>query len=233
MAILAFQAPVSGLRGKVGGQVYSANKSGPYLKAWAKGSNPRTERQTAHRGILVVFSQAWRDITASQRSDWDDYAALSAQDKINSLGETFSASGFNWFVQINIARDQAGQAQLDDAPTLAVPSTVIIDNLLFRTTAATPVTRFRVNSASPDIAEQHIVHAVVVNSDGVISQTEIRAFMVNVIPNMDDNVQFQDEVEEAFGTIVLGQTLFATIAAQNADGRQGVVTSLSAAAQGT
>ncbi len=228
MAILALQAPVSGIRGKVGGVVYSANGSGPYLKAWGKGSNPRSERQTTHRANLVIYSQSWREITAGERTDWDTYAALPAQDKENSLGETYSASGFAWFIQINLARRQVGDAQLDSAPTVAVPPAAEIDNVILRVTGGSPNSRISLDSGSVSLLENHIVRAQILNSQGIGAVAEIRTFIINEIPNAFDNLVYQDEIEEQFGNIQLGQIIFGTVAVQNSDGRQGPLVSFTA-----
>lgn len=228
MAIVAFQTPISGVRGKVGGQIFSANGSGPYVKAWAKGSNPRSEAQTDHRANLVQFSQSWAILSQTDRDDWDVYAADVAQDKINSLGETYSASGFAWFVQINLARLQAGQSQLDPAPTLAIPGTPLPNVMRFDTSDSALETTINLLSGSPDLTFQHVVRAQVVISLGRQVFANIRPYMITVVPNAFRNVPFQDEVETHFGTISLKQKLFATIVIQNADGRQGTFASLSA-----
>jgi len=136
MGILTFAAPVSGLRGKVGGNIFSANRSGPYLKSWGKGSNPRSALQTANRADLTTFAQSWAAISAANKTNWDTYAAAAAQDKTNSLGETYSASGFNWFCAINFNRRTVGSAQLDTSPAVAVPGTPIIQTKRFDTTAS-------------------------------------------------------------------------------------------------
>lgn len=221
MAILLFAAPVAGLRGKVGGNIFSANKSGPYLKTWGKGSNPRSDTQTEHRAALIEFSQSWRDITSAQRTDWDTYAALAAQDKINSLGETYSASGFAWFVQINLARKQAGQTQLDPAPTVAIPGTPIINIVRFDTTASALNSAVNMKAGSPDQSLDHVIRAQVVNSNGIQVFASLRTYMVTAALDGFRNVFFQDAIESHFGTIGLGQKIFIDIVIQNSDGRQG------------
>ncbi len=224
MAIVTFAAPVSGLRGKVGGNVFSANKSGPYLKAWGRGSNPRTDIQTNHRGDLILFSQAWQNLTAAERTTWDVYAALPAQDKTNSLGETFSASGFNWFVAINLNRRRVGQGQLNTAPLAGTPATPIVDFTLFRSTAnpSTTVTSF--NVASPNLAFDHIIKAVVVASTGHTKQAEIRPFIKDAVPSGPSRIiSFKPELEDRFGTLIAGQRGFFTAQSQSPEGRRSTV----------
>lgn len=228
MAIAAFMAPVSGVRGKIGGQIFSANRSGPYIRAWSKGSNPRSTRQTVHRAVLITFAQAWSAITGAQQADWDTYAALTAQEKTNSLGETYFASGFAWFVQLNIAREQNGQAQLSDAPVLSLPSTPIIETVTFRASTSPTNSAIKITAGSPDLGEQHIVHAEIKNSLGRTAQASIRPYMITAEPSVGGRfLIFQDELETTFGDTLSGQRLFVRVQVQNTEGRQG------AAATGT
>lgn len=221
MAIITTAAPVSGIRGKVGGNIFSANKSGPYLKAWAKGSNPRSQRQTAHRATLVTFSQAWRGLTGTQRDDWDIYAALPAQEKKNSLGEDFSVSGFAWFVGININRAFIGDAQLSDSPTVAVPATPTIESALLRTNDSGLSSVVRLTIGSSGLADNLAVYSKLFNSEGRLTGSQISLHLVTDMPNAGRRVFFQNAAEDRYGVINLGQRIFLEVATQNTDGRQG------------
>ncbi len=122
MAIIALGITVVGIRGKVGGVVFSANKSGPYAKAWARGSNPITARQSTQRSFLAKMPSLWRALTDAQRTAWDVFAALPAQDLINPLGETISISGFGWFCKINIRLLVIDRSARTAVPTQSRPS---------------------------------------------------------------------------------------------------------------
>lgn len=223
MAIITLASPISGIRGKVGGNIFSANKSGPYLKAWGRGSNPNTERQTIHRTKLVAFSQNWQALTSGQRTGWRTYAALPAQDKTNSLGETFSASGFNWYVAINLNLLSVGDAPRDIAPTLGTPAAPSLTNFSFKRSLSAVETFVRFDVASPVLTEPHVILAAVVNSLGTQIESEIKTFMVAEIPDVNREIKFQVEIETAFGTIQIGQQLSISIASQDSDGRRSTV----------
>lgn len=227
MAIIAIASPVSGIRGKVGGNIYSANKSGPYLKAWGRGSNPRTELQTSHRASLVQFSQSWAAISASNKTDWDTYAALPAQDKTNSLGETFSVSGFAWFVGINMNRFVVGSAQLDTAPTVAIPGVPIIFSARLKTTGAASDSFVRLDVSSPGLTDFMAAYCTLYNSEGRTVASQVKTRLLTQVPDAGRFVIFQDEVEERFGEIFLGQRAFYEVRTQNSDGRQGATASIS------
>ena len=134
MAIIAIGPPLSGIRGTVGGITFSANKSGPYAKIWSQTTNPRTPSQSRERGFLARMSSLWNAMTDVERAAWDTFAALPAQDLTNSLGETFSASGFNWFTKTNIRLLRVGLTPLVPVPTQARPAAPTITE--FRVTVA-------------------------------------------------------------------------------------------------
>ncbi len=122
MAILKLGELVAGIRGTIGGTIYSVNKSGPFARGWAKGSNPRTPAQTSQRAITSTHPTEWRDLTQSKRDGWDAYAADAAQELFNSLGESYYATGFNWFSRINTHLILSGLARRNGAPTDPTPA---------------------------------------------------------------------------------------------------------------
>jgi len=134
MAITIIGPPLAGIRGTIGGVTYSANGSGTYARAWSTGSNPRTSKQSVIRGELAAKSAAWLALTPVQKAAWSTFAALPAQDLTNSLGETYSASGFNWFCKCNVRLDRLGRANITAVPTQARPAAPTVT--LFRITPA-------------------------------------------------------------------------------------------------
>jgi len=116
MAIVKFGPMVVGARGTLAGIIFSANAAGPFVRQWSRGSNPRSEGQQIQRQHLGDFATKWNQLTDAERLDWDDYADDPAQELTNSLGETYFASGFNWYVRINTHLAIAAAAERDDAP---------------------------------------------------------------------------------------------------------------------
>jgi len=128
MAITKIGAPLTGIRGTIGGITYSENKSSTYAKAWAMTSNPRTNKQSNERAFLAQMSDDWRALTNAQRDDWADFAALPAQELTNSLGVAYYASGWNWFVKCNVRLLRLGRAKIKPVPTQARPAAPSIDD---------------------------------------------------------------------------------------------------------
>ena len=128
MAIVKVGAPLAGIRGTLGGIVYSENKAGPYAKQWSRPSNPRTTKQTIERGYLARMPALWTAMTAPQRAAWDTFAALGAQELENSLGEAYYISGFGWFCKCNIRLLRVGRAPIVPPPAKARPIPPTIDD---------------------------------------------------------------------------------------------------------
>ncbi len=182
--IIKFGPLIIGARGTIGGATLSANKSGPYAKAWAKSGDQRSPPQTSQRARIATASQLWRTLTTAQQADWDTYAGLSAQEKTNSLGETYEVSGFAWFVALTNNLLEAGLPPILDAPILTTPGTPIIDSLTFKTTGAASDTEITIDPTSPNLSGVHIVTATVYNSSGRIAGfTNLSNLLVSVPAN--------------------------------------------------
>lgn len=122
MAIIKLAAPLSGLRGTIGGITYSANAATPYAKAWSKPARPLTQRQSDQQGTFSQLPTLWRALSSAQKTAWDTFAALPAQELTNSLGETYYASGANWFTKCNTRLLTMGRSTITATPTQARPA---------------------------------------------------------------------------------------------------------------
>ena len=100
MAIVKLGDLVSGIRGSVGGVTYSANTNGPYTRAWSRGPNGRSGKQSARRGILSSLGGQWRGLTAAERNNWAYYIFAPCELPYNSLGEVITLSRWQWFCKL-------------------------------------------------------------------------------------------------------------------------------------
>lgn len=101
MAIVKFGQTVVGVRGTLGGIVYSANHTGAYARSWSKGSNPRTPYQQMTRANISPIGLLWASLSDGDRGDWDYYGLHPGEIDTNTLGEVILLSGWQWFVRIN------------------------------------------------------------------------------------------------------------------------------------
>lgn len=220
MAIIKFGPTVVGARGTIAGTIFSANRGGPYARGWSRGSNPSSSLQLDQRSALAAQSAAWRDLTVAQQNDWIDYADDPPQELTNSLGETFFASGANWFVRINLHLVAAGEATRVDAPTLTRPLAPILDTATrLSTTAGSGNTRIQFTVVSPNLGFNHVIQARITGQ----GRTAIAAgfkFQIIDVPNVSRLIVFQTEIETTFGTIVLGQRMFVQARSQDSHGQR-------------
>lgn len=224
MAIIKLGALVSGIRGTIGGTIFSANKGSLYARAWSRGSNPRSAKQSTHRSTMVSMAQSWKALSTIEKGNWDVYAALPAQELTNSLGDPYYISGFNWYVRISMNLASVGLPPVVTTPTLGIPAIPLVASLTVYQTGGSTTSRIFLNAADPDWDDYHIFKAETYNSVGTLVSSEIKKFVVIKVHGISPFVTvFQTELDALFGTVSLGQRVFVSVATQYADGRRGAV----------
>lgn len=132
-ALVRFGGGVEEMRGSFGGNTFSRNKGGAYVRSRTTPINPSTNFQEERRQTLANASQDWSiALTGTQRDAWNLYG--SAVPYTNALGEVHFLSGQNMYVASRSLMVLAGLAYVNDAPTImqaAAPPTI------FTTTADT------------------------------------------------------------------------------------------------
>lgn len=87
------------LRGKLGGQVFSRNRRGMYVRAYAVPVNPNTESQAIARNDFTSTVGGWHTLDDAQKNLWSTYAINYFSSK--RLGNLSGAhSGINAFVSL-------------------------------------------------------------------------------------------------------------------------------------
>jgi len=107
----------SGASGSAGGNTYSHNRFGQYVRNRTYPVNPKSTRQVAIRSIMSTLAQRWKDVlTAPYRALWDLYAASVVMK--NHLGVNIHLTGFQHYLRSNVARVQGGMAIVDVGPSV-------------------------------------------------------------------------------------------------------------------
>lgn len=83
MARIATGSIVADIAGKVGDEIFSRNRQGPYVKAYTVPVQPNTSEQILVRGYMAAANTQWTNLTNSQ---YTEYVAFAKQ---------FSRSAFN------------------------------------------------------------------------------------------------------------------------------------------
>lgn len=217
MAILKFGPIVTGARGTIAGSIFSANQSGPYARAWSKPANQRSPKQTTARAALSAYAQIWRTLTPVQRAAWDAFAALPAQDRINSLGETYSISGFNWHLKINAQLVLMGRPTVVAPPIQVRPTIMTLDTIDIRTGTFFDSVLFMIfNTWLPDY--DGIIRIAPAPSVGLrLQTTHYLITWVSQNPPFPF-VNLQAGLEAAYGDILVGTVWHASVQRQTTDG---------------
>lgn len=116
MAIIITGGGVSQISGSVGGNTFSRNRSGAYVRNRSIPVNPNSSRQQTARANMSAAVIAWgQTLTEAQREAWRLYAA-SVPVK-NRLGQNIYLTGQNMYVRTFTARALAGITAIAAAPT--------------------------------------------------------------------------------------------------------------------
>lgn len=129
MAIIKLGTTVTGIRGHMGGIVFSANKSGPYSKPWHYPVNPRSTKQQTQRSLLQYLAQQWQALDPADKALWDAYAITDPEPTYNSLGELLTLTGYNYFTRCNSRLTQLEEAIITQPGTDIRPDPPTIDDL--------------------------------------------------------------------------------------------------------
>jgi len=223
MAIIQLGTTVVGIAGTIGGITFSRNKSGPYVRSWGNSPNQRKLLQNTQRSFIAQMPAAWRACTAAQRTAWNTYAALPAQQLFNSLGQPYFASGNAWFTSMNTNRVHRAQTIAFAAPILARPAAVAVTLTRY---GSDPAGTCALNWASFAFAAtlRVVVHMRVERGIGNLVPTG--PFIYVAYDNTPDQfgIFVTTEAHARTGFPVLNSIAFYRLFAENVEGRRSTPT---------
>lgn len=114
MAKIQFGMMMTDARGKLGGQVFSKNRGGAYIRTKVTPSNPQTADQQANRSILTTVSQGWSGLSGSERESWN--SGVNDWTSTNVFGNTIKPSGKNLYASLNKNLLSVGEGVQDSLP---------------------------------------------------------------------------------------------------------------------
>ena len=114
---IKFGGGVTDMRGSAGGNTYSRNRFGAYMRNRTVPINPNTGRQQLIKASMAALTARWsQTLTAAQRTAWNLYGSNVAM--LNRLGETIYLTGFNHYIRSNIFREAYNKTIIDAGPTI-------------------------------------------------------------------------------------------------------------------
>ncbi len=132
-----FNPTLGSIRGRIGGNIFSHNKGGDYIRLGTAPTNPQSARQTAVRGIFGTLASQWTTLLSdAQRLAWNIYAV--AHPVVNSLGQTVEITGLAWYIKANASLADAALVAVTDPPILTGPDALTTFSIAV--TAGTVVT---------------------------------------------------------------------------------------------
>src|SRR5690625_930222 len=112
--LIKFGSIVVGGRGTLGGQVYSHNRGGDYVRNNATPVNPQTPSQMESRALLAQFSSGWNQLSQAMINAWN--AAAQNFPRTNVFGDQKFLSGKNLYTSLNKELLTVGQPAIDEPP---------------------------------------------------------------------------------------------------------------------
>lgn len=100
MAKIKFGMMMTDARGKLGGQVFSKNRAGAYIRTKVTPSNPQTSAQAQVRSNLGTLSASWNNLTAEQIAGWN--GAVNDWQTTDIFGDIKKPTGKNLFVKLGL-----------------------------------------------------------------------------------------------------------------------------------
>ncbi|PKO19979.1 hypothetical protein CVU37_00450 [candidate division BRC1 bacterium HGW-BRC1-1] len=117
-------SPIKGLDGsyKSSDLVFYYRNGQTFARARVTPRNPDTIDQQKIRAYITAATRNWDELTAAQRSAWQDYAE--AYFTVNSAGRAVTPQGLPIYVKANITRQILGLALTTSAPTQPPPTPI-------------------------------------------------------------------------------------------------------------
>lgn len=124
MAKIKFGMMMTDARGKLGGQVFSKNKAGAYVRTKVTPTNPQTIFQTTARLLFAAISAGWSGLAESARLGWNE--AVPSWATTDIFGDLKNPTGKELYQRLNNQAQSAGLAPVTSVPQkLEFPSDVV------------------------------------------------------------------------------------------------------------
>jgi hypothetical protein len=161
MAKVRFGPVVGDTRGSIESTTFSRNRAGAYIRHRTAPVQPRTPRQVGNRQRLLGLTTTWRARSPQEQADW---AALGAQIvRTDSLGLTYTLTGAQAYVGLNVVRQTAGLTPLTTPPAIPLLPGFTVDSVVY---AAGAFTALVTSPSTPGVGFRYRVWAAAARSAG-------------------------------------------------------------------
>jgi len=101
-------------RGKLGGQVFSKNRGGAYVRTKVTPTNPQSVNQTVVRQLFGTIAQLWSTLSNTVRSEWN--SAIEEWKTTDIFGDLRTPSGKALHQRLNQQAQVAGYGAIASPP---------------------------------------------------------------------------------------------------------------------
>lgn len=160
MAKIKFGMMMTDARGKLGGQVFSKNAAGAYVRTKVTPTNPRTTSQTSVRALFGSISQQWSALTEEVRKQFR--TAVSDWARTDVFGDLKNPTGKALFQRLNNQAQAAGLPAVVTVPQKLEMPDEIVDSVGITISAG----EVKLNNVNTDAATQIVISATAQLSAG-------------------------------------------------------------------
>lgn len=222
MAMVKFAALVDGIRGKVGGFVFSANGAGNYVKELALPVAIQTAPQSIVRARFSRLRHAWGSLSEEQVAAWEALALNPPETDTNPFGEEFLQSGSAWHTRVNLRRLQAGQDYDDDAPaSVPVDPPATFGLTVYESAELVEDSVFTYTENDFSGAYAVLAVAVVGSTVRTVQSSGYRVIWCGAVEGATAT-RINEELVAAFGALFVGQKVFGKLWKQSTTGIRSV-----------
>jgi hypothetical protein len=202
MAKIKFGMIVTDGRGKLGGQVFSKNRGGAYIRSKVTPTNPQSTAQTIVRQSFAEYSQNWSALSAALISAWN--AAVSSWSRTDIFGDLRNPTGKNLYLRLNQNATLAGYPSIGAPPEKAEMVSGIVTEVDFSQSGA--LIEFVGVYAGSDARVVFSTSGAVSNGTSYV-KNKLRVFETSLAVDVADDTTYNLYVGK-FGTPVVGQKVF-------------------------
>ena len=205
-------ALIGNLSGSLGSVTASHNRYGSHFRPRTIPINPDTQYQQTVKGNFGVVSGGWTALAAANRAQWATFAANNPV--VDNLGQSQNLSANAAYVMLNLRLKQCGVALITAPPVGAAPA------------GLTSLT-LEADIGAGDVQVTYTATPLAANDKLVIRATVVDTASINFVKNKYKLVaysataqaspfEFKDEIEERFGSLIVGQYVHVLVAVMSA-----------------
>lgn len=119
MALIRTGGVVGQISGGLGGDVFSRNRYGSYVRARTVPITSTTEAAMSAKARMTIATQAWQGLSAARKLSWKEWGLNNPT--INRIGQQIHLTGHASYVGVKIRTLIAGTGAINDPPITPAP----------------------------------------------------------------------------------------------------------------